>query len=105
MSSSRLDTLKSMLEQDPHNSFARYGLAMEYMNNGHTEAAVSEFRTLLSEDPDYSAAYFHAGRALEKLGQIDDARAVMEQGVEVTTRKGDMHTRSELQAALDMLGI
>jgi len=26
-----------------------------------------------------------------------------QEGIEVTTRKGDMHARSELQGALDML--
>jgi hypothetical protein len=39
------------------------------------------------------------------MGRIDEAREVLEKGIEVTTRTGDSHTRSELQAALDMLGI
>ena len=37
------------------------------------------------------------------MGKIDEARAMYEKGIEVTTRTGDAHTRSELQAALDML--
>ena len=94
-----------MLDQDPTNAFARYGLAMEYVNTGQHENAVSEFRALLSANPDYAAAYFHAGRTLESLGRIDEARTMYEEGIEVTTRKGDAHTRSELQAALDMLGL
>ena len=32
-------------------------------------------------------------------------RALYEKGIEVTGRTGDLHTRSELQAALDMLPI
>ena len=42
---------------------------------------------------------------LEKLGDIEQARAFYEKGVEVTARTGDQHARSELQAALDMLPI
>ncbi len=41
MSTSRLDVLKSMLEQDPSNSFARYGIAMEYENAGQLEGAAT----------------------------------------------------------------
>jgi tetratricopeptide (TPR) repeat protein len=105
MPADRLETLKAMLAQDPSNSFARYGLAMEYVHSGKLEAAVDEFRTLIAANPDYPAAYYHSGRTLEKLGRTDEARNIMEQGIEVTTRLGDMHTRSELQAALDLLGV
>ena len=34
MATTRLDILKSMVEQNPGDSFARYGLAMEYRNTG-----------------------------------------------------------------------
>jgi tetratricopeptide (TPR) repeat protein len=101
----RLDALRAMLAQDPANQFARYGLATELNNQGRGEEAVAEFKTLLEFNPNYAAAYYHAGRALEGLGRIDDARQMLEKGIEVTTRTGDSHTRSELQAALDMLGI
>ena len=105
MSSNRLEILKSMVEQDPGNAFVRFGLAMEYRNGGDLEAAAREFAALRGADPDYAPAYFHGGQTLEKLGRMDEARAVYEQGVEVTARKGDQHARSEMQAALDMLGI
>lgn len=94
-----------MVAQDPKNAFARYGLAMEFVNTGHPEMAIAEFRKLLEDNPDYAAGYFHAGRTLEGLGRIDEAREVYEKGIAVTTRTGDGHTRSELQAALDILGL
>ena len=94
-----------MVNQNPSDAFARYGLAMEYAKSGQLETAVAEFSALLQHSPDYAAAYFHGGQALEKLGDVDQARAFYEKGVEVTGRTGDQHTRSELQAALDMLPI
>jgi tetratricopeptide (TPR) repeat protein len=101
--SNRLEILKSMVEQNPADSFSRYGLAMEYRNTGDLEGAMREFHELKRLNPDYAATYFHAGQTLERLGKIDDAREMYQEGIEVTTRKGDMHARGELQGALDML--
>ncbi len=99
----RVQTLKAMLAEDPENRFARYGLAMEYKNSGQMHTAVQEFRALLASDPNYAAAYFHGGQTLEKMGLLEEARDLYQRGVEATDRTGDAHTRSELQAALEML--
>ncbi len=94
-----------MVAQNPADTFARYGLAMEFAKSGELLTAVAEFRALLEHNPSYGAAYFHGGQVLEKLGDVEQARSFYEKGVEVTARTGDGHTRSELQAALDMLPI
>jgi tetratricopeptide (TPR) repeat protein len=93
-----------MVEQNPTDSFARYGLAMEYRNTGDLQSAMAEFRSLMSINPDYSPAYFHGGQTLERLGLLDEAREVYTKGVEVTIRTGNEHARSEMQGALDLLG-
>jgi tetratricopeptide (TPR) repeat protein len=103
MASTRLEILKSMVEQNPGDSFARYGLAMEYGNTGDLAAAVGEFRSLIAMHPDYSAAYYHGGQTLERLGLPAEAREVYLQGIDATARKGDFHTRDEIQAALDLM--
>jgi tetratricopeptide (TPR) repeat protein len=105
MATNRLEILKQMVGQDPANAFARYGLATEYVNSGEVEEAVAEFRALLSQDENYAAAYFHGGQALEKLGRVEEARDFYQKGIEVTTRKGDLHTRAELEAAINLLPI
>jgi len=94
-----------MVEQDPANSFARYGLAMEYTKSADPSQAVAEFQTLIKQDPNYAAAYFHGGQTLEKLGRIEDAKEIYEKGIEAATRKGDAHTRAEIEAALNALPI
>jgi Tfp pilus assembly protein PilF len=103
MTSTRLEILKNMVEQNPADGFARYGLAMEYRNAGDLPAAMTEFRALLAAHPDYSAAYFHGGQTLERMGQPAEARELYRSGIEATTRKGDLHTRDEIQAALDLM--
>lgn len=101
---SRIDTIKSLLEQDPANSRMRYMLAMETANSGDLAGAAKVYEELLVSDPNYNAAYFHGGQTLEKLGRIDEAREMYERGIDATTRNGDGHTRSELQGALNSLG-
>src|SRR5580693_7386505 len=103
MTNNRLDILRGMIAANPSDSFARYGLAMEYVKGGDLREAVDEFEQLLKANPSYPAAYFHGGQALEKLGKIEEARALYQKGIEVTTAMNDLHTRSELQAALDIL--
>ena len=100
-----MEVLKAMVAQNPADAFARYGLAMELVKTGQLESGVAEFRALLEHNPNYAAAYFHGGQALEKMGDVKQARRLYEKGIEVTGRTGDQHTRSELQAALDMLPI
>jgi Flp pilus assembly protein TadD len=100
-----MEVLQAMVAQNPADAFARYGLAMELVKGGQLESAITEFRALLDHNPNYAAAYFHGGQVLEKLGEVEQARTLYEKGVEVTGRTGDQHTRSELQAALDMLPI
>ena len=103
MSADRLEILKSMVAQSPDDKLVRYGLAMEYKNRSDFARAIEEFRTLLKAHPDYAAAYYHGGQALEKAGLLDQARDMYQEGIDVTSRTGDGHTRAELQAALDIL--
>ena len=103
MGTPRLDALKNLVAQKPDDSFLRYGLAMEYRNGGDLQAALAEFRALIAADPSYTAAYYHAGQTLERLGRLVEARDAYCQGIELTTRKGDQKTRNELQAALDLI--
>ncbi len=104
MSKSRLEKLQDFVAASPTDSFARYGLAQEYLGQGQPEPAVEHFRELLRFNPEYVAAYYHLGQALEKLGRTGEARAAYRDGIALTTRLGDEHARSELQAALDLLG-
>lgn len=103
MTNDRIDILRGMVAANPSDTFARYGLAMEYAKGGQLQEAATEFNKLIEVNPKYPAAYFHGGQTLEKLGRIDDARAVYEKGIEVSRAMGDLHTSSELQAALDIL--
>jgi tetratricopeptide (TPR) repeat protein len=103
MATNRMEILLGMVAKNPQDSFARYALAREYAQTGDLERAIAEYKTLIGFNPDYAAAYYHGGQALEKLGRVEEAREVYQKGIEATARTGDQHTRSELEAARDML--
>lgn len=104
MASNRLEILKNLVSQNPRDTFSRYGLAMEYRNTGDLDAAIREFQSLITANPDYVPAYFHGGQTLERAARVDEARALYASGIEAARRTGDAHARSELEAALGLLG-
>ncbi len=92
-----------MLAQDPANTLARYGLAMELANQGQHANAIQQFEELIQNKPDYCAAYFHGGQTLEKAGELEQAAAMYRRGIEAAQQAGDTHTRLELEGALALL--
>src|SRR5437016_13538792 len=98
--SSRLERLQTLLQQDPSNTFLAYGLAQELAGLGRLDDAVVQYRRLIAGQPDYCAAYFHGAHALRQLGRQDEARLLYQQGIAAATRTGDDHARSEMEAAL-----
>lgn len=102
--STRLASLRAMLEKDPKDAFAAYGLAMELGRSPATEMeAVCIFRALLETAPGYLPAYFQFGSFLARRGETGEARAIYEAGIALAARTGESHTGEELRAALDML--
>ena len=93
--------LTELLTQDPNNTLARYGLAMEYSNCGEFDRALDEFQKLLSANPDYAVGYFMAAQTLAKTKRTEEARKMLQEGIAAAERKGDAHARLEMQAMLE----
>ena len=101
----KIGSLKEILEQDPKNAFARYGLAMEYAGRGDTEAALAEFGRLLTDHPEYTAGYFMAAQTLAKAGREAEAKQKLVDGVACAKKAGNQHAMREMQAMLDELEV
>jgi predicted Zn-dependent protease len=99
----KIVSLKEILEQDPANAFARYGLAMEYAGRGETEQALTEFDRLREDHPEYVAGYFMAAQTLAKARRTADAKARLNEGIACARKAGNQHAASEMQAMLDDL--
>src|SRR5437764_2651230 len=98
---SRLEQFKEFVEMDPADTFSRYALAMEYMGESQFDRAVEHFTEVIRLDPAYSAAYFQAALASQKLDKLEEARDLLRRGIEVADTKHDWHARDEMKAALE----
>ena len=100
----RIAMLSEILTANPEDSFARYGLAMEYSKSGQIEQALAEFATLIAKNPDYTPAYFMAAQTLASAGRTDEAKRMLVDGVSSARRTGNTHAQSEMTAMLEELG-
>jgi predicted Zn-dependent protease len=100
----RIAALTEILTANPEDTFARYGLAMEYSKAGQIEQAVQEFRTLIEKNPDYTPAYFMAAQTLATASRVDEAKRLLVDGISSASRTGNAHAQSEMTAMLEELG-
>jgi len=99
----RREVLEQFVAEKPTDAFARYGLALECMKLGDNDAATTHFQKLLEANPKYVAGYFQFGQHLSRIGQLEQARKLLSDGILVAQNAGDMHARDEMQAALALL--
>jgi predicted Zn-dependent protease len=100
----RLAMLQQILEQNPSDAFARYGLAMEYAKAGQLPQAMTEFQNLLATHPDYTPGYFMAAQTLASASRTEDAKKMLADGIASAKRTGNSHALSEMEALLAELG-
>jgi thioredoxin-like negative regulator of GroEL len=99
----RIASLSEVLAANPEDSFARYGLAMEYSKAGQIEEALQEFKTLIEKSPDYTPAYFMAAQTLASASRVDEAKRWLVDGISSARRTGNGHAQSEMTAMLEEL--
>jgi tetratricopeptide (TPR) repeat protein len=99
----KIAALNEILQLDPANAFARYGLAMELNSQGKADAALTEFATLIGHNPDYVPAYQMSAQALAKLGRTEEALARLHEGIAAANRTGNQHALAEMDAMREEL--
>ena len=95
---------RQVLELDPEDATANYGLGKITLEQGGYDKATSYFKKVIQVDAKFSVAYLGLGKTLEHLQHISQARAIYRQGIEVATHKGDFMLANEMQARLTELG-
>jgi thioredoxin-like negative regulator of GroEL len=101
---SRRARIEAMLADDPRDPFLRYSLALELAKEGEHERSLEGLRGLALDSPPYVPAFFMAGQQLTKLGRIEEARAVLRDGVEEARRQNNSHAAGEMAEFLASLG-
>src|SRR5262245_18621160 len=99
----RLQRLEAMLADEPNDPELRYMLAMEHVSLGDDETALRSFQALIDMSPQYPPSYHQAGRALQRLNRLDEARTVLEKGIPIALAAGDSHAAGEMQGLLESL--
>lgn len=99
----RIAMLTEILLANPEDTFARYGLALEYSKAGRIDEALGEFKTLLARNPDYTPGYFMAAQTLAGANRIDEAKRMLVDGIASARRTGNTHAQSEMTAMLEEL--
>jgi predicted Zn-dependent protease len=100
----RIAALNDVLTQNPNDTFARYGLAMEYSKQGDLDRSLAEFAILLKTNPNYTPGYFMAAQTLTRAGRIADAKTMLTDGIASARRTGNLHALGEMEAMLSELG-
>jgi thioredoxin-like negative regulator of GroEL len=101
---SRREKIESMLADDPSDTFLRYSLAMELDKEGEHDASLTRFAELARDDPPYVPAFFMAGQQFARLGRLDEARAILRDGIEAARTQNDAHAAGEMSEFLASLG-
>ncbi len=99
----KIEMFKKVLEIDPIDQVANFGLGSIYLETGRPQEALAPLETVIRENKDYSAAYLLLGKNLEKLDRLDEAIEVYRQGIAAASKKGDLMPLKDMQNRLNRL--
>jgi Tfp pilus assembly protein PilF len=99
----RIEKLKEFLAADPHDSFIKHALAMEYLALGEVAMARRLLEEVLQWDADAVGSYYQLGKLLEQAGENELALRWYERGMEAARRVGEKRAYNELRTAYDDL--
>jgi folate-binding protein YgfZ len=89
-----------VLDIDPEDTLANYGLGSIAVEKGEWEKARAHLERVLAADPKYSVAYLALGKALKGLGQLEKAQTIWREGIKVAAAKGDLMPANQMQQEL-----
>jgi cytochrome c-type biogenesis protein CcmH/NrfG len=100
MTTDRIAALRRMLERNPGDARALFGLALEYERAGDWAAAADALRSYLDRADDEGNAWGRLANALVQLGRTDDACDAYRRGIDTANRHGHPTMAFEFQEAL-----
>lgn len=102
---SRKEKIQAMLAEEPNDAFLKYSLAMELRKEDSFEESIQILKQL-AYDPSvkYVAAFFMAAQQLAELGQTEEARGFLRDGIEEARAQNNLHAAAEMSELLKDLG-
>jgi cytochrome c-type biogenesis protein CcmH/NrfG len=99
----KLAMLTQILEQNPADTFARYGLAMEFVAQKRIPEGLAEFEKIIEANPDYVPAYQMSAQTLAANGEKDAALERLHHGIAAANRTGNQHALAEMEGLREEL--
>ncbi len=97
----RESMFRQVLEIDPEDTLANYGLGSIAVEKGDWQKARHHLQIVLNQDPKYSVAYLALGRALKGLGLLEEAKNIWLEGIKISAAKGDLMPANQMQQELN----
>lgn len=97
----RIQALRSMLERNPNDPRAHFGLATEYEKLELWDAAVEELQQYLALAEDQGNAWGRLGKAFRKAGRDAEAREAYQRGVQAAKTHGHPSMAAEFEEMLE----
>ncbi len=96
----RKQHITNMLDESPQDSFLHFALAKEYEKEDNYEQAVSEYKWIVENDPEYVGVYYHlAHAAIELELESEYIESIFNNGISIAKGQNDQHAKAELQNA------
>lgn len=99
----KIRMFQEVLELDPDDTLATYGLGNAYTDLHRFEEAIPLLQKAVTLDPKYTVAYVALGKAYEGAGDRDRARQAYQAGIEVAAKRGDLMPLQDMQRRLSSL--
>ncbi|MCF8058015.1 MAG: tetratricopeptide repeat protein [Bacteriovoracaceae bacterium] len=99
----RFEMFNQVLEIDPDDSLANYGLADIYYQRGDSVKSIPLLLKVISENQKYSVGYLLLGKCYLELNKMKEAKEIFEKGILVASAQGDLMPANEMQAKLTSL--
>jgi tetratricopeptide (TPR) repeat protein len=103
-----LDAFRQMVAKNPKGFLGRFGLGNKILQEGgNLDEAVEHLRVAIQLDPVHVASHLALGRALIGLGKKDDAKPILQAGIDAAISgrsNGGRDLVPEMQTLLRTLG-
>jgi len=97
MANPKIAQLKKLVQMDPTDAVALFGLGKFLMEDGAFDEAAVYLDQCITAKPDYSAAYLALVESLLKINQTERASQVCQNGHAVSLKNGDMQVTKKLE--------
>ena len=98
MANPKIEGLKKIIQIDPNDKVAYFGLGKALMDEGQFAEAARYLEQCVKVKPSYSAAYLALVESLLKIDQKDKAKQFAQEGHAVSVKNGDMQVTKKIEA-------